>query len=304
MGNFLSFQPQVDQALTTLVFWEDIRSLLESKMDTNDERLFRNKLAKGYGVASPLHRVRLSDESYAEKDISSGVLPRFGFVVSVLSKSMAHAGKKRIHYRSEKVNMRFVTARNRLNSCAWNRVDKSQSRELTEKSADNRLIHKPLQPTNTPKAQEQSNIFGLDVLAHKCGGARLRQDSLMCWIKSNANSKLVVSSSWETMFFMYAPFLEKMAASLLYDKASLCVFHLVTRTTIPPWIGGLMPWKRRNLTSSPKVTITRTVGIYDLNWTDVFFRTSGWSLSSRKKGGVQLHGRRLSCRFQQCLVRQ
>lgn len=118
MGYFLSFQPQVDQALATLVFWEDVRSTLESKMDTNDERLFRNKLAKGYGVASPLHRVRLSDESYAEKDISSGVLPRFGFVVSVLSKSMAHAGKKRIHYRSEKVNMRFVTARNRLNSCA------------------------------------------------------------------------------------------------------------------------------------------------------------------------------------------
>jgi glutathione S-transferase len=50
--------------------WESIRKQLESQMETNEERNFRRNLAKGYGVAgSPLHKVRLYDESNKEEDI-------------------------------------------------------------------------------------------------------------------------------------------------------------------------------------------------------------------------------------------
>ena len=62
----------VNVALTTTLSipdWTKVRSDLESKMTSDDERNFRSNLAKGYGVASPLHKVRLFDESNEEKDI-------------------------------------------------------------------------------------------------------------------------------------------------------------------------------------------------------------------------------------------
>ena len=56
-------------AALSLVDWDTIRSQLESKMITDEERHFRTNLDKGYGVASPLHKVRLFDKSNEEKDI-------------------------------------------------------------------------------------------------------------------------------------------------------------------------------------------------------------------------------------------
>ena len=49
--------------------WESIRRHLEDRMETDDERNFRANLEKGYGVASPLHKVRLFDASHKEEDI-------------------------------------------------------------------------------------------------------------------------------------------------------------------------------------------------------------------------------------------
>lgn len=48
--------------------WDDIRSKLQSKQ-TAEERAFRNNLAKGIGAPSPLHKLRLFDESNDEKDV-------------------------------------------------------------------------------------------------------------------------------------------------------------------------------------------------------------------------------------------
>ena len=48
--------------------WDEIRSMLESKQ-TDDERNFRKNLTKGYGKASPLHKLRLFDESNREEDV-------------------------------------------------------------------------------------------------------------------------------------------------------------------------------------------------------------------------------------------
>ena len=71
MGNSVSANPQVDQAIAKISSssWDDIRTLLESQMKTDDEKFFRANLEKGYGVASPLHKVRLFDESNKEEDI-------------------------------------------------------------------------------------------------------------------------------------------------------------------------------------------------------------------------------------------
>jgi len=49
--------------------WQAVRAQLESQFATDDERNFRANLAQGYGVASPLHKLRLYDESNQEEDI-------------------------------------------------------------------------------------------------------------------------------------------------------------------------------------------------------------------------------------------
>lgn len=71
-GSGVDGNAAVDEAVSALVqemTWETIRQELESKMESDDERNFRSNLAKGYGVASPLHKVRLFDESNKEEDI-------------------------------------------------------------------------------------------------------------------------------------------------------------------------------------------------------------------------------------------
>jgi len=55
-------------ATRSLAGWDEIRSQLESKM-TSEESSFRANLKYGYGVASPLHKIRLFDPSNQEKDI-------------------------------------------------------------------------------------------------------------------------------------------------------------------------------------------------------------------------------------------
>lgn len=48
--------------------WEEVRSRLEA-VQTPKERRFRADLEKGYGEGSPLHKVRLYDESNKEEDV-------------------------------------------------------------------------------------------------------------------------------------------------------------------------------------------------------------------------------------------
>ena len=74
-GDSLQDQPTVDKAIVSmesagsLQSWTTIRSTLESKMETDIERNFRANLKKGYGEGSPLHKIRLFDESNKEEDI-------------------------------------------------------------------------------------------------------------------------------------------------------------------------------------------------------------------------------------------
>ena len=69
-------KPQVEKAIVSmlsssgdLLSWKDIRQNLEQAMETEEERNFRTNLPMGYGVGSPLHKIRLYDESNQEEDI-------------------------------------------------------------------------------------------------------------------------------------------------------------------------------------------------------------------------------------------
>jgi glutathione S-transferase len=69
-GNSVSSNAKLESSLTNLSTdsWSDLRKKLES-VQTPEERKFRDNLAKGYGVASPLHLMRLFDETNREEDI-------------------------------------------------------------------------------------------------------------------------------------------------------------------------------------------------------------------------------------------
>ena len=70
-GNTVDSKPQVDAAVqkASKTSWDELREVLSSQMSTEEERNFRQNLAKGYGPASPLHKVRLYDETNKEEDI-------------------------------------------------------------------------------------------------------------------------------------------------------------------------------------------------------------------------------------------
>lgn len=71
-GDSVKANPTLDSQLTNMKMsttWEDIRSHLEAAQ-TPEERKFRDNVSKGYGVlGSPLHKIRLYDESNKEEDI-------------------------------------------------------------------------------------------------------------------------------------------------------------------------------------------------------------------------------------------
>jgi glutathione S-transferase len=70
-GKGVSSNAKVESSLTNLstdISWSALRTKLES-VQTPEERMFRDNLAKGYGVASPLHLMRLYDETNLEEDI-------------------------------------------------------------------------------------------------------------------------------------------------------------------------------------------------------------------------------------------
>lgn len=72
-GDSVKPNPSLDATLSKLVSssagsWEAIRSKLEA-LQTPEERKFRDNLSKGYGIGSPMHKVRLYDENNKEEDI-------------------------------------------------------------------------------------------------------------------------------------------------------------------------------------------------------------------------------------------
>lgn len=85
--------------------WDDIRSTLESKQ-TPEERNFRSNLAKGYGKPSPLHKLRLFDESNKEEDVRVTLFRDSASWCPYCQKVWMTLEQKRIPYKVEKINMR------------------------------------------------------------------------------------------------------------------------------------------------------------------------------------------------------
>jgi glutathione S-transferase len=242
MGNSLPLQPQVDQILAsveTLSSWDHVRLTLESKMTTDNERLFRANIDKGYGVASPLHRVRLFDASNREEDIRVVFYRDSASWCPYCQKVWLTLEEKRIPYRVEKVNMRCYGDK----PASFMRMQPSgqipvavidgkvygQSNDILYVLEESFPEYKSLKPPKgtEPKAQEllrlERQLFSAWMYwLTSSGGARLRQEfvQVLQQVERELQSTgpFFMGKQVTTVDFMYASFLERMAASLLYYK--------------------------------------------------------------------------------------
>ena len=101
-----SVNPEMESTLLELGFpWEDVTSALQG-VQTPQEKQFRRNLEKGYGAPSPLHKIRLFDESNKEEDIRITFYRDSASWCPYCQKVWMCLEEKKIPYKIEKVNMR------------------------------------------------------------------------------------------------------------------------------------------------------------------------------------------------------
>ena len=239
-GSGVDGNAAVDQAVSALVqdmTWEDIRQELESKMASDDERNFRSNLEKGYGVGSPLHKVRLFDESNKEQDIRVTFYRDSASWCPYCQKVWLTLEEKKIPYRVEKVNMSCYGDK----PAEFRRLQPSgqipvaiidgrvyrQSNDILLALEELFPEYKSLQP---PKGQEArtNNLLRLERQVFSAwmywltGSSGYKENFISTLNLVERELSLVgpffCGKEVSTVDFMFASFLERMAASLLYFK--------------------------------------------------------------------------------------
>jgi glutathione S-transferase len=219
-----------------------IRSSLESKQNA-DERRFRSSLEKGYGAASPLHKLRLFDESNDENDVRVTLYRDSASWCPYCQKVWITLELKRIPYRIEKINMRCygdkpasflrMQPSGNIPVAIIDGVTYNQSNDIMYALEETFPDNNPLVPTDPDARMRAQSLLRLE---------RQIFSAWMYWLTSrdtpdgdrrmNFISTLIEVEDALTAtkggFFlgeqvsivdaMFAPFLERMCASLLYFK--------------------------------------------------------------------------------------
>lgn len=87
--------------------WSELKDQLASQQTTDEERNFRQNLEKGYGIqGSPMHKIRLFEESNKEEDIAVTFYRDSASWCPYCQKVWMTLEAKQIPYKVEKVNMR------------------------------------------------------------------------------------------------------------------------------------------------------------------------------------------------------
>ena len=235
---------ELDTSLRSMVSssWEDIRTDLVSKQ-TPEERAFRSNVEKGIGPASPLNKIRLFDESNKEEDIRVTFYRDHASWCPYCQKVWMFLEEKKIPYRIEKVNMRCYGEKpasfQRLQPSGAIPVAIIDGKTLNQ---SNDIIytleqlftggdHKPMLPSqdDTVKRMKAQELLRLE---------RTIFSAWMNWLTGSARGKgtfIKVLNEVENElkasegdFFlgetvslvdcMFAPFLERMAASMIFFK--------------------------------------------------------------------------------------
>lgn len=219
--------------------WDDIRSLLESQQ-TPEERKFRSNLDNGYGAPSPLHKLRLFDASNREEDVRVTLYRDSASWCPYCQKVWTTLEQKRIPYRVEKVNMRCYGEKpaaflrlqpgGSIPVAIIDGVAYGQSNDIMYALEERFPDHGPLLPRDAARAAQAQDLLRLERRIFSAwmswltsGGERLRKKFI-----SALNEVETELSATEGGFFlgetvslvdmMFAPFLERICASLLYFK--------------------------------------------------------------------------------------
>jgi len=224
--------------------WDDIRNQLQSKQVTNDEIKFRDNLDKGYGKGSPLHKLRLFDESNKEEDVRVTLYRDSASWCPYCHKVWATLEEKRIPYKVEKINMRCYGEKpasfNRLQPSGAipvaiiDGVTYNQSNDIIFALEHQFLDHKALLQRDDnrqmAKAQELLRLertlfsawmYWLTSKDSPRGELRSNFISVLSEVESelsNANGPFFLGDEISLVDMMFVPFLERIVASMLYFK--------------------------------------------------------------------------------------
>ncbi len=222
--------------------WEEIRTALRAKQ-TPEERKFRENLTKGYGKASPLHKLRLFDESNDENDVRVIFYRDSASWCPYCQKVWMALEEKRIPYRVEKINMRCygdkpasflrMQPSGNIPVAIIDGVMYNQSNDIMYALEEKFPNHKPLVPKDPQqrmKAQEllrlERTLFSawMGWLTSRDGpNGRLRDNftSVLNQVEAEltmTNGGFFLGQNVSLVDFMFMPFLERMCASMLYFK--------------------------------------------------------------------------------------
>ena len=283
-GNTVEAKPAVDDALmamkTSSRTWDDIRSHLRTQQ-TEEERQFRDNLPQGYGkLGSPLHKVRLYDESNSEKDVRVTFYRDSASWCPYCQKVWMTLEEKKIPYRVEKINMRcygdkpasFLRLQpgGQIPVAIIDGKTYGQSNDIIYALEEDFPQHKSMrQPAGEEmRAQEllrlERKIFSAWMYwLTERGGDAVRFRSTFIEALNEIERALVLSGP----FFlgpdvclvdcMFAPFLERMSASLLYYKGFQMRVPAGTPTDYPAlnrWFDAMETLPSYQLTKSDYYT--------------------------------------------------
>ena len=219
-----------------------IRSSLETKQPA-EERNFRANLQKGYGAASPLHKLRLFDESNKEDDVrvtffrdSSGWCPYCAKVWMILE-------EKRIPYRVEKINMRCygdkpasflrMQPSGSIPVAIIDGVTYNQSNDIIYALEEKFPGNNPLVPAESDARMRAQSLLRLErqifstwmywLTSRDSPDGRMRENFISTLVEveealSATRGGFFLGEKVSIVDAMFAPFLERMCASLLYFK--------------------------------------------------------------------------------------
>jgi glutathione S-transferase len=272
--------PNLDATLASLSnSWDGVRSTLAS-LQTPEERTFRETLSTGRGPPSPLHKVRLFYDSDEEKDVRVTFFRDSASWCPYCQKVWMTLEEKRIPYRIEKINMRCYGEK----PSSFARIQPSGQIPVAiidgrTYGQSNEIMYavEELFPQSTslrpPKGQEgtaqellrlERRIFSAWMYWLTGSGNDAQRRADFCSVLSEVESALQQSGAAFFMGkdvtlvdFMFAPFLERMAASLLFFKGFTMRVPPNTPTDYPclnKWFDGMETLDSYRLTKSDYYT--------------------------------------------------
>eukprot|EP00584_Thalassiosira_punctigera_P003368 CAMPEP_0172526984 /NCGR_PEP_ID=MMETSP1067-20121228/1799_1 /TAXON_ID=265564 ORGANISM="Thalassiosira punctigera, Strain Tpunct2005C2" /NCGR_SAMPLE_ID=MMETSP1067 /ASSEMBLY_ACC=CAM_ASM_000444 /LENGTH=573 /DNA_ID=CAMNT_0013310635 /DNA_START=103 /DNA_END=1827 /DNA_ORIENTATION=- len=261
--------------------WDEVRSALSSKQ-TSEERNFRSNLGKGYGKPSPLHKLRLFDESNDEEDVRVTLFRDSASWCPYCQKVWMTLEQKRIPYRIEKVNMRCygdkpasflaMQPNGNIPVAIIDGVTYNQSNDIMYALEERFPDHEPLVP-NDPKQRMKSQellrlerqIFSAWMYWLTSGDSRdgRLQESFVSVLNdveaelSATKGGFFLGKKASIVDMMFAPFLERMCASMLFFKGFQIRVAPGEKTNFPAvnrWFDAMETLESYQLTKSDYYT--------------------------------------------------